>query len=770
MKPTTAFRLGVAAAALLSTSAPAFSQETVDDAPAMRMDDVIVTARKRAENLQDVPISITAVTDESLKNQSINELIDLQRQVPGLQISAGSASPLASVIAIRGQAQADTLLTTDSSVGVYIDGVYNPRSLGLNSILQDVARVEVLRGPQGTLFGRNTTGGAISIVTQEAGDELGGSIRAMVGDNESIDLTGIVNLPMSETARLRLMARSSTRDGFAKDAAGNPLNDEDLKYFRARLDLEPASNLSVSLTADYGDVETGGAAIQMAGWQFAGTAHAEVAAQTCGCVPGLAELLAVVPLMDSWVIDGGLKETAGGQRQLSQAESWSLSANAQWDVSDSLSVRSITGYRQLQKVDIEDLDATPLLILEPVLNAEYDFFSQEVQLLGGNNTFDWVTGVYYSKETGNDGSVAVALPFLNPANPNIFDADIDNSSVAVFGQGTWRLDDRWSMTGGLRWTRETKEMVSRNRLIIDPFQGRPPIAVATGLCRIDPAQLDDPAICQASFSKDFSDLSWMAVLDYKVSDEVMTYANVSRGFRGGGQNLRGSPATGSFLPFDPETALNYELGIKSTVLDGRLRANAAVFMTDYKDIQRSIIVPGVPPVTRVGNAAEATLTGGEVEVLWNPVDPLTLSFTAAHLKGEYDEYIDTGDGQNRINDPWPAPEWTYSASARYAVPTEWGELAFQADYSHADAVSTAIAGTNASLAPFLEGDESDLVNGRISLGIDAINGEVAIFGRNLTNEDYYTQRLNVLGVVTRYAGYPRFIGAELRLRFGGEAN
>jgi iron complex outermembrane receptor protein len=770
MKRSTTFQMSVAAAALLGSSLPSHAQEETPDTAALRMNEVLVTARKRAENIQDVPISITAVSEESLKNQSINELIDLQRQVPGLQIGTGTASPTASVITIRGQGQADTLLTTDSSVGVYIDGVYNPRSLGLNSILQDVQRVEVLRGPQGTLFGRNTTGGALNVVTQSAGDELGGSIRAIYGENNTADLSGIVNLPLGDAAGLRLFARTSTRDGFATDAAGNDLNDEDLKFFRARLDFEPADNLTVSLTGDYGRIETGGAAIQMAGYQFGGTAHAEVAAQQCLCVPGLPQLFAVVPLMNSWVIDGGLDRTSGGQQQTSLAESWSTSGTVNWDVNDSLTVRSITGYRQLQKRDVEDLDGTPLLILEPDLRAQYDFLSQEFQLLGSSEKFNWVTGLYYSKEEGNDGSVTVALPFLNPANPNTFDADVENSSIAVFGQGTWQLADKWSLTGGLRWTEETKEMTSRNRLILNPFQGAPPIATSTGLCRIDPAQLDNPAICQASFSNDFSDWSWLAVLDYKITDNVMTYASASRGFRGGGQNLRGAPNTGSFNAYEPETALNYELGIKSSTADGRLVANGAIFMTDYQDIQRSIIVPGIPPVTRTGNAAAATLTGGELELLWNPVDPLTLSFSAAHLNGEYDEYIDTGDGLNRVNDPWPAPEWTYSASARYVVPMSIGDLAFQADYSHADAVSGVVAGTNPQLAPFLEGSDSNLLNGRISLGLDSIDGELALFGRNLTDEDYYTTRLNVLGVVTRYAGYPRFVGLELRLRFGGEKN
>lgn len=770
MKRQIGLNLGAAAVAALSVVAPtaAHGQETRERASAT--DEIVVTARKREESLQDVPISITALSQEALANQSVNELIDLQRQIPGIQISVGSASPLAAVVTIRGQGQADTLLTTDSSVGVYIDGVYNPRSLALSTILQDVERVEVLRGPQGTLFGRNTTGGAVSVITSSTLPELGGSLRTIVGDYNNIDVSGILNVPLSDSAGLRMFVRSSSRDGFAKDAAGRDLNNEDLTYVRARLDINPNSELSISLTGDYGRNETGGAAIQLFGFQFGGNAHAEIAAQACACVPGLAQLNAVVPLINSWIVRGGLDRTFGGQQQVSNAESWSATANVSWDVTDKYTVRSITGYRELQKRDLEDLDGTPRLILQPDLRANYQFFSQELQLLGGTDTLQWVLGAYYSNEEGNDGSVTPALPFLNPANPNVFDADVTNSSVAVFGQATWRFAPQWSFTGGLRWTEETKEMVSRNHFIIVPFQEAPPIATATGFCRITPAQLDNPAICQASFSDDFSDLSWLASLDYKVTEDVLLYGSVARGFRGGGQNLRGAPNTGSFDSFEPETALNYELGLKSTSLDGRLRINGALFLTDYQDIQRSIIVAGVPPTTRTGNAAAATLTGGEIEVAWNPIDPLTLSFSAANLNGEYDEYINIGDGLNHVNDPWPAPEWTYSASGRYVVPLSMGDLAFQIDYSHADAVSAAVAGTNAQLVPFLLGSDTNLVNGRISLDIDSMNATFAIFGRNLADDDYYTQRLNVLGLVTRYAGYPRFVGAEFRWKFGGEAN
>lgn len=768
MKRHTALKLGVAAAAALSIAGPVYAQDAREGATSS--DEIVVTARRREESLQEVPISITAISEEAIQNQSINELIDLQRQVPGLQIASATSSPIGNFITIRGQGQADQLLTTDGSVGVYIDGVYNPRSLGLSSILQDVQRVEVLRGPQGTLFGRNTTGGAVSVITQQADSEFGGSLRVIGGDYNNFDVSGILNVPIGRDAGLRMYARRAMRDGFATDAAGRDLNDEDLSYARARFDLIPSPDVSISLTADYGEVETGGGAIQMSAWQYAGNAHAEVAAQTCLCVPGLAELNAVVPLMNSWIVNSGMDRTFGGQQQISEAETWSATANVSWDISDSLTFRSISGYREMQRRDVEDLDGTPLLILQPDLRTRFSFFSQEFQLLGGTETFQWVLGAYYSNEEGNDGSVTPALPFLNPANPNTFDADVVNDSVALFGQATWEFAPRWSATAGVRWTEEHKEMVSRNHFIVVPFQEQPPIPTAGGFCRIDPAQLDDPAICQASFSDDFSDYSWLLSLDYDITDDVMVYASASYGFRGGGQNLRGTPNTGSFDAYEPETALNYEVGLKSSSFDGRLIVNGALFLTEYEDIQRSIIVAGLPPSTRTGNAAAATLTGGEVEVAWNPIDPLTLAFTAAYLNGEYDEYINIGDGLDHSADPWPAPEWTYSASARYVVPLSMGDLAFQLDYSHADPVSTAIAGTNAQLVSALEGTDTDLFNGRISLDIDSINAQVAVFGRNLADEDYYTSRLSVVGVGLRYAGYPRYVGAELRWRFGGEAD
>ncbi|MGQ0534380.1 MAG: TonB-dependent receptor [Caulobacteraceae bacterium] len=763
-------KLGAAAFAALGVVGPAFAQDTTVGSETSVSDVIVVTARRREENLQDVPISITTVDQEALENQSVHELIDLQQQVPGMQINVGTASALSQVITIRGQGQADTLLTTDGSVGVYVDGVINPRSVGLSSILQDVRRVEVLRGPQGTLFGRNTTGGAVSIVTNEATPEFGASLRTIAGDYGAIDVSGVLNLPLGDDAGLRIFARRSTRDGFAADAAGRDLNDEELSYVRARMDVDPSDNVSITLSADYGRNDTGGAAIQLAGFQFAGNAHVEIAAQTCGCLPGLPQLLAVVPLINSWIVSDGLDRSFLGQQQLSQAESWSAAADVSIDLSNGLTFRSISGYRELQRHDVEDLDGTPVLVLQSDLHTRFSFFSQEFQLLGGTDTFQWVLGAYASDEEGNDGSVSRALPFLNPANPSTNDADVTNSSIALFGQASWEFAPRWSLTAGARWTEETKEMVSRNHRIIVPFQEQPPIATATGHCRIDPAQLDNPAICQASFSDEFSGWSWLASVDYDLTDNVLLYVSASEGFRGGGQNLRGAPASGSFDAYEPETARNYELGLKSVIFDGHLRLNTAVFMTDYRDIQRTVIVAGLPPATRTGNAAVATLTGGEVEAAWNPIDPLTLSVTAAYLNGEYDEYINIGDGLNHVNDPWPAPEWTYSASARYVVPLSIGDLAVQLDYSHADGFSGASVATHPSLVPFLAGTDTDLVNGRISLDIDSMNAQVAIFGRNLADADYYTSRLPILGVVTRYAGYPRFIGAEFRIRLGDEAS
>lgn len=772
MKRLGTLKVGVAAAALLCLSTPSLAQDQParPAASAAGSEELVVTARKREEKIQNVPISITAVGEQTLENRSVYELIDLQRQIPGFQVSMPSGSAVGQVLTIRGQGQADTLLTTDASVGVYVDGVNNPRSFGLSSILQDVERVEVLRGPQGTLFGKNTTGGAVSIVTKRATPEYGGWLRTIVGSDDAIDVTALVNLPLGENAGLRLFGRQSTRDGFAVDSAGRQLNGEDLVFLRARLDADISDRFSITLTGDYSRNKTGGGAIQLVGYQFGGNMHAEVAAQVFQGAPTLARLNAVVPLLNSFIIQGGLDRTSGGQQQISEYESWGASADLNYEVSDNINFRSITGYRELSKRDVEDLDGTPYLVLQPDLQLSYQFFSQELQLVGGSDTLQWVVGGYYGKETGNDGSVTPALPFLNPANPNVFDADVDNSSMAVFGQATWDFAPQWSLTGGLRWTKETKGMVSRNHFIIVPFQDAPPIATATGFCRIDPAQLDNPAICQASFEDEFSAVSWLASLDYQINEDTLVYVSISEGFRGGGQNLRGTPTTGSFSSFEPETARNYEFGVKSTFADGRVRVNAAVFMVDYKDVQRSIIFPGVPPATGTGNAAQATLTGGEVEATWNPIDPLTFTFTAAYLNGEYDEYINIGDGLDHSNDPWPAPEWTYSASARYVAPTSVGDLAFQVDYNHSDAVSGLIAGTNPLLAPFLQGRDTDLLNARISLNIDSINGQVAVFSRNLLDKDYYTTSLNVLGAVTRYAGYPRFIGVEFKVAFGSEAD
>jgi len=781
-----------AATLLAAAATPAFAVEA--PAPgASQVEEVIVTARRVEENLQDVPSSVSAVSGEMLAERSIKDLYDIQKVAPNLFMQPAAAEPNSLTLAIRGQKQNDILLTLDASVAAYVDGMNLPRVQGLRGNLVDIARIEVLRGPQGTLYGRNSTGGALSVYTNDPTDAYGASVEARYGNYDAWNVVGVANIPITEGLSLRLVGQRGQRDGYGRDGVGRALADENSTSFRAKLKAELGEKVTAILSANYQRNRSGGHIFKLAGLapspipgvqglpatvevgletgsittlQFLALTQPAIYCQLLGgCPPAspgaaagaaVSGLAAATRSLTSFI--GGDPYTTGGTfRQFAHFKSASVSLDVRAELTDSVSLRWISGYQEFDRETAEDLDSSPFEILHAVLFAHDKFVSQEVQLLGGDERFNWVAGAFFSYEDGTDGSTAVALARLNPTNPNLTFGAVTNISRAVFGQANWQFAPQWTLTLGARYSSDKRKLESRN-------------ANATGCTVPAPGVTDTPpgaSQCPREFSDTFSDPSWLASLSYKPSDDLLLYGKVARGYRTGGQNLRGSNNILTFTAFEPEQVTEYEAGLKADLFDGRLRLNLAAYYDDYKNIQRSVIVaaPSGAAVTIVTNAAKGTIKGVEAEAVFRPTSQLSFTATSGLTDAKYDRFTDlTGD---RTQETFGVPKWTYGLSARYEVPSSMGELAFQLDYSWQDKV---VLSPDTPSPEQVTQEAYGLLNGRVSLKLDRWDAEVAIFGKNLTDKAYATGAVSLqrsLGFNNLVIGEPRTYGVEFRKRFGG---
>ncbi len=775
----------VSTLALALSLSHAMAQEpatTADQDKELVQKRVVVTARKVEEDLQDIPVAVSVLSGDALIEANVTDFKDLQRFVPGLAVSQAAAEPSSLLLSVRGQSQADILLTTDSSVGLYIDNVNIPRTFGLAPSLVDIERAEVLKGPQGTLYGRNTTGGAVAIITRAPDlSEIGGYVSGQFGNYSATDLQGVFNLPIIEDQLgVRLLARNSQRGELGSDGSGDDLGSLDMQYYRGRLLWEPTSNLTADLTVDYTDIDNTGPSSRIltlngfppsAGLIAPTSALFAIAAES-GLLtfnptdPANQGLLlgAFGQAQQIWAdsqpqnLNGDFYDSNATFGQFSKIKNNTVALNITYDLNEDWSIKSTTGYRDLDRSNALDLDATPFALLHPTLSTTSEFWSEELQLSYVGDRLDTIFGAYASNEEGIDGSTTFALAAINPTNPNRQRGDVTNESIAAYAQLGYELNDRLDLTAGLRWTEETKSLVSKN-------SSGPDGAI---VCSIPAALLDTPGVCAATIEDKFSDWSYLLSLDYAVSDNVLAYVKTARGFRGGGQNIRGAGTAESFEAFEPETVTDYEIGVKSETADGRFRFNVSGYYSDYEEIQRSIVfaTPSGTVVSSVQNAAAATIKGFEIESQWSVTPELGLTGTVGYVDASYDDFEDaTGD---RSDEVFQIPEWTYGIGARYSKPVSFGQFTASTNYSWRDDQVFVPAAQNFSDTA-QEG--FGLLSARLSFDVDAWNSTIAVYGSNLTDEEYIVGAVdfsNSLGWNLGYPGQPMTFGIELKKRFGGE--
>lgn len=657
----------------LATSAMAQSAEPAAPPPAAaatsgEIEEIIVTAQKRSESLQRVPVAISAVNAETIEDARIEGSLDLPRIAPGVNIANSFGTVL---INIRGLGTEASNFTSEASVLAYIDGVYVARPSALGAVYDDLERIEVLRGPQGTLYGRNATGGVINFITKapEPGDGFSGNASATYGRFDRFKLNGGVNIPVGDTTAARV---SFTHEEVGGDQIntvdGRRLRNLDVDALRGTLVTEPSDSFRLTARADYykdsGRTPT---------YDFINGSQAPGAnpvASTPFDPNGAIDFVNAGPAATPPINDG--KFVSANSTPYMAHENWGGSVTADWDISPDVTLRSITAYRRSDlDRETQDFDGTDALIIEEIYGREHSkALTQELNLSGQTaGGANWVTGAYYFRERVNAaydyhiyalGDIFQALGF-GTDDQFTSTTKATTTSFSLFAQGTVPITDELKLTAGLRKNWDKKEAL----LFARTFG-------AVG--------------CNNVKQKDkWNDITWRIALDYELSARSLVYASVSTGFKAGGLNTGFCDAEG----YDPEHVTSYEVGSKNTLMNGRLLLNASAFYYDYEDMQVNIFTP---LFVTTQNASTARIYGVELETRLRITDQLEVGGNVSALKAEYLNFENINPLQTGIPNVLPTdlsgrqlahtPKRTAQGVVDYKVPVGDNELQLRYDLSH----------------------------------------------------------------------------------------
>ena len=747
---------------------------------------VEVTARRRKENIQEIPISITAFDEQALQERSVRDLSDLSELTANMDFSiTGGFGDQTSdaVVVIRGVGQIDTALFSDSGVGIYVDGVYLSRAQGGVLDLLEVDRVEILRGPQGTLFGKNTNGGAIQVITKKPTSRAEGEAKGMIGLTtgrfDRLDGRLSANLPISSSAGASVALMSTNREGWSRSVlTGQDFYDDNRDLGRVAFHWNPSSSFSAHLSGDYTrERESGGSQLFIAVRDTPLIGFYNQVLTDQGFTPYTFDLWGSTDFSRSF----------SPLPAFLDRDVWGAHLDLQWSFGD-LSLGSISAYRAFEIESFSDGDSSPNLVADRALDQKHYQVSQEIQISGSDpdSGRHWVMGLLYfyerPREVNRQRFMADLFPALelapgpiyappgvpnflcnpgppppgvpcfggagNPFNFAFFSGpgteeniDLETESWAVFGEGTWLLSDRLSLTLGGRWTEDDKTFEYR---------------AINGLGM----QTSD------LFNQDsWSDWSGRASVSYQARPDLNLYSTISRGFKSGGFN--GRPQQRPALdPFDPETVLSWEIGLKSDWLSRRLRLNSSVFMSDYENIHfaASVDVAGMP-VFITQNAGDAEIRGFELELQAYPTPTIQLTASAGHLDTEIvtlDPRV-PADSVSLGNELPKAPSWTFALGVQSSH-----ELANRAllmarvDLTSREKSYPDFANTEAIAQPHYS-----LVSARFAYVPASSRWDIALFGTNLTDESYLEAGFSTgaFGLDLGIPGRPREWGIEATLHF-----
>lgn len=706
-------------------SSPSLAQDAAGQASESATDggiaEIVVTAQKRAESLQKTPLSIVALTSADLERKGILDLTDLRSQVPALQVTPHPNSATTARVFVRGVGNNDDQITVDPSVAVYLDGIYVARGQGLAAEIAEVERIEVLRGPQGSLYGRNATGGAINYITRKpALGEFHARQTLALGNYDQFRSRTSVNVPLGDSIAVELAYLHSEKDGFVRNLGTgvSRFGDQIRQAYRATALWQPSPDIELRYAYDRSDIADTPTYMVLAPFHPA---------------------LATRPTYGSSAVRGLLANDVSAQGH---------GLTASWAVSEALTLKSITGYRKLANSTNQNY-LTGALGAFPVFVTAFDQkqrqWSEELQAVGSalDSQLEYTLGAYFfdEKAFSFDSTVPTGRP------TSLRTATVHNRAWALYGQATWRpaAIEGLYLTGGLRWSQDEREAtldqrsVAQNGTIVTRPQGRG--------------------------SNTFSDYSPSVILGYQANTDLNLYAKWSRGYKSGGYNLRASTISRFAVGYGPERLDSFEFGVKSSWLDNRLRANIALFRANYRDIQVNIQSdPANPAVTDIFNAGRARIQGLELDLTAKPASTFTLSANYAYLDAGYREVRDQITGANiagRFNFV-EAPRHTLTVGAEWVLSsTPLGVPSASVDYyMQSDKFSSTTD------SRYIIGDYG-LLSARVALSdmpIGVGKWQLAAFGRNLTDTKYYVAHFSA-GLPAAFFGDPRSYGLELRFEY-----
>lgn len=715
--------------ALVSTGAIAQSSQPV-------LEEVIVTSQKREQSLQDVPISVSAFSGEQIDEAGVKDIRDLAGQTPGLQIQSKGDTEV--FVFIRGIGSVAPGIGADPAVGVYIDGLYTARGTNAAAAFFDVDRVEVVKGPQGTLFGRNSSSGAISIITRkpEIGENYG---RALVGfgDEGQQKYEFIYNASPSDSTAVRIGIKHDSRDGLYENSlSGKDLNGRDHTNARLAFFYDDGGAYTSHLSAEYFDMSN------TAAW---------------------------VGAADSFADKVALNDPPTDQ----ELESWRFNWTNTWDFNDALTLTSITGYYTHDVVVTPvDADLLDLFIIDFQEPQTADYLSQEFRLSGTSESVDWFVGASYANEElsfendlrydefivadvfglngldlGNgdacdggidfDGSGDIEFPVCLAPASELPTGDGETESVAVYGDLTWHLNDQLDLVAGIRYTRDEKDLTYNN-----PASG--------GLLGGLDGQIFGPITPgPVSSGVSYESTDPRLAINWHLNDDVMIYASAAQGYKAGGLNRQFDSVSQDIREFDKESNLAFELGIKSRFLGGRAQLNAAIYSNEYENFQLEQLINGLPQVDNIG---DIEVSGAEADFRFLLSSAFELYGSLSILDTELTKSVDATLVGN--NSP-TAPETSGSLGARYSIPMADGEFIANAVWTYVDDFYWNIE--NTLLQP-----SYSTIDARIAW--DNETWGIALAGENLADEEYLANSFIFLDV-TNIRAWGRLLRLEATLRF-----
>ena len=761
------------------------------------LEEVVVTAQKREQSIQDVPISITAISGDSLQNNIVQDVYDLRATVPALDVRGVDPPSQGAAFAIRGLGSSVFNMGFEPTVGTFIDGVYVSRSgLVASNDLLDLDRVEVLKGPQGTLFGKNTTGGVVHFITNKPSfDEVEGFAEVTYQEYDQVRVRGVINVPVQDNFAARIAASWHTGDGYLDNANGADLNDRDRFTIRGQLMWEPSADLNIRVIADYSEVD------ENCCWPVRNTNNPLNPLVNAPLAAAIGSNVIDPPDVDN------LRVAANGDL-IFDAEDFGISGEINWQLGD-ITVTSITAYRDYQDLNTKDNDFTGVDVLTNTDTLpEVSIVSEEFRIagvsedIGIGQSLDWVVGFYYASEKVRRtrefvwGPQITSFPFFAPglfgnipgrAFYDEFSQEVD--TIAGFGHITIDLNDKLSLTGGVRYTNDDKNASHRGQTgnAMAPFNNLP-LAV----------------VHDFDAKREDSEATGTASIQYQVTDNVMSFFTYSRGYKSGGISLNrdaagnalgfghpvfGCPPGGTPVPaspfcafppgdptFDPEFADHYEIGFKSTLFNNRMRLNASLWKTEFEGLQLQTLRPDGS--FQVINVSGATSQGIEADINIAATDYLDVFFAVQFLDADFDDNapaLSPGLPPMGGEDLPFASNITGNLGANLSLPIGdggWnfflnGNLFFRSEYftfTEPDPTRTQKAHELLSLRG----------------GVNSPDGkwELAVWCRNCTDERYKYSDFAIpfdgailsppgtpLGTLWSHYGSPRFVGVTGTFRF-----